>query len=128
MNYKFNEEGKIKREYLSNYIFVDGRYERMSKLGTHPFNNNILWEDINHFEEEINDYENNFNKIIMNKKIENNGKIHINNNNCFCSFCIIKDKLNKIGLKNFEIIKEDKHYIIINNKKIELSKYFDSFY
>ena len=129
MSYKFNDKGEIKREFISNYLFVDGRYDRMSKYGTKPFNNEINWEDLNHFEEEINDYERWFNQLIINDKVENHGIIHIDNN-CYCSNCILSEMLLKdYSINNPNLITMDnKHYIILGNKKYPLTKYFKSFY
>lgn len=127
MTYKYNEKGEIKREYVSNYLFVDGRYDRMSKYGI-KINDDTNWEDLNHFEEEINDYERWFNELVMNEKVENHGKIHVDNN-CFCSNCILSEMLLEYNIKNPNIIKYDnKHYLISKNQKIPLEKYFNSFY
>lgn len=132
-DYKYNNEGKIKREYLSNYLFVEGRYNYMSKWNTKPYpNKNIKYQDLNHLENEIKFYDKEFNKIIMNNNMEDYGKIHINKNNCFCSNCILKDLLNKnYNLNNFDIvIKDNKHFIINNyNKEIKpITNYFKTFF
>ena len=126
--HKYNEKGEVKREYISNCLFLDGRYDRMSKYGTKPFNDETNWEDFNHFEEEINDYEKWFNELMMNEKVENHGKIHIDNN-CFCSNCIIEQMLSKYKVKDYQLTKmNEKHYIVIKGKMIPLERYFNSFY
>lgn len=130
-DYKYNNEGKIKREYLSNYLFVEGRYNYMSNWDKEVFPN-IKYQDLNHLENEIKFYDKEFNKIIMNNNMEDYGKIHINKNNCFCSNCILKNLLNKnYNLNNFDIIIKDNKHFIINksNKEIKpITKYFKTFF
>lgn len=105
-DYKYNSDKKIKRSYLNSILMVNGRLNRMSKIGKR-LNDDRLWEEDNHLYEEINEYEKDFNKIVRNESIEFNDKIHIEQNSyinndcnyidtndiCYCTKCVIQDKL-----------------------------------
>jgi len=154
-DYRYTSDGKIKRSVLSSHIWMDGKMNRMARYGKtlnkikedynkeykskgyNKYNGEIKWEQLNHFEDEINDYENKFNKLVIDSSVENNQSIHINGN-CYCSSCIVRNKLNNVYdfkyLSNCEIIKKDnKHFIkkIVENNNfilIPLSDCFKSFY
>lgn len=86
---------------------MDGLYERSSKLGTHPYNDERFWEDTNHLYEEIEYYKKSFNSLILKSslvdKIENGGIEHTGDDECYCVDCIIKERINRIV--NDDVIK-----------------------
>lgn len=156
-DYKYTPDKKIKRQYISNSIIIDGLYERSSKLHTKPYGDDRYWESENHLYEEINYYKNQFNALILKSnlvdKIENGGIEHTGDTNCYCIDCILQDKLNNMviddsihtlnGKLYHQVYKCDKPYItkkqhryynVVNTKnsimsrEIPLTEFMDTIY
>lgn len=156
-DYKYTTEGKIKREFISNSIIIDGLYERSSLLHTKPYNDDRYWEEENHLYDDIRFYKTQFNAIILKEalinKVEDCGIEHTNKPNCFCVDCIIKDKINNLvfdggiqsldGVLYHQIYKSNKPYIIkrnsvyynmvnpsnaMTNKEVPLTDFIDTLY
>ena len=144
-DYKDTQDHKIKRDYISCTIMVDGLYERSSKLQTRPYGDDRYWESENHIYEEIAYYRSMFNSIILKpsiaSRIEDGGIEHTGKHNCYCIDCILQDKLNKItvggtvhtlnGTAYSQTYKNDRphivkrnstYYNVVSTKKTMLSK------
>ena len=156
-DYRYTQDKKIRRQYISNSIIIDGLYERSARLHTKPYGNDTYWEEINHLYEEINYYKTEFNNIILKSsivdKIENGGIEHTGNGECYCIDCIINEKIENIvenqtiktlnGNTYNQVFKSDKPYIIkkkdkyynvvssrnsILNKEMPITEFIDTIY
>lgn len=156
-SYKYTCDGKVKREYISSSIMVDGLYERASKYHTKPYGDDTYWETRNHVYEEIDYYRNVFDSIVMKKslidKVEDGCIEHTGYDNCYCIDCIIRDKINSITVggtihtlsgktytqiyrddKPLIVRRSDKYYNVVGtrdsmlNKEVPLSDFIDTIY
>lgn len=99
-DYKYTPDKKIKRQYISNSIIIDGLYDRSAKLHTKPYGDDRLWESENHLYEEINYYKRQFNALTLKSTladtIEDGGIEHTGGENCYCIDCILQDRINSL--------------------------------
>ena len=128
-DYKYTKDHKIKRDFISCSVMVDGLYERSSKLHTRPYGDDRYWESENHIYEEIAYYRRAFNSIILKpdiaNKIEDGGIEHTGKPSCYCIDCILQDKLNRItvgstihtlsGAAYNQVYKNDRPHIVKHN-------------
>ncbi len=147
---RLNSHGKVKRSYIKDKLVYDGVYERMSKYGMtlrrigelypdyyaeHELgqyeNQDMHWEDINHLEEELSAYEDRFNQIVMDDRVEKSGQIHVDKN-CYCSICMVMRKLKRLKWMNTSydqfFVQDDKHYIRVKGSEVPVSNYLKTLY
>ena len=156
-DYRYTPDKKIKRQYISNSIIIDGLYERSAKLHTKPYGDERYWESENHLYEEINYYRNQFNALILKReladKIESAGIEHTGDANCYCIDCILQDKINSLTInegiqtlngklyhqvyrcnKPYILKRQQRYYNVVNtknsimNKEIPLTEFIDTIY
>lgn len=146
-DYRLNSQGQFKRSYIKSELVHDIVYERMSKYGMtlrrikefypdyyaeheldqYP-NQDMCWQAINHLEEELSEYENSFNKIVMDDRVENSGRIHVDKD-CYCSTCMLINRFKRIEMEpSYDqfIVRDDKHYIRVNGSEFPVSDYIDT--
>ena len=145
-DYKYDCQGKIRRTYVCTNLIMDKLYERASNYGTEV--DGMLWDDINHVNDELLWYESNFNHLMTLKEFEDSGQIHVNprlsidlnssadidfpeyvddtnleiyNEKCCCTNCLIKSRI-PVWYRKYDIIKQnDIFYIDLQNQKVPIS-------